>query len=54
MRFIDALKVATAVYPDANVELIDKGLTLKPSRPPVAPRIAAVSRPMITRVQFTD
>jgi len=54
MRFIDALKVATAVYPDANVELVDKGLTLKPSRPPVAPRITAVSRPLITRVQSRD
>jgi len=54
MRFIDALKVATAVYPDANVELVDKGLTLKPSRPPVAPRVTAVSRPVITRVQSRD
>jgi len=54
MRFIDALKVAMAVYPDANVELVDKGLTLKPSRPPVAPRITAVSRPVITRVQSRD
>jgi len=34
--------MATAVYPDANVEVVDHGVILKPSRPPVAPRLVAV------------
>jgi hypothetical protein len=42
MRFIDSLKVALAVYPDADVDLDEKGLILKPSRPPVAPRLVSV------------
>lgn len=51
MRFVDALKVATAVYRDADVELDAKGLILRPSRPPVAPRIVGGARPGIARVQ---
>ena len=43
MRFVDSLKIATAVYRDANVELNEKGLLLKPSRPPVAPRLIAIN-----------
>jgi len=39
MRFVESLKIATAVYRDAHVELVEKGLILKPSRPPVAPRL---------------
>jgi hypothetical protein len=50
MRFIDSLKVATAVYPDANIELEDRGLVIKPSAPPVAPRLIAVNG-AIARVQ---
>lgn len=49
-RFIDSLKVATAVYRDASVDVEAKGLVLRPSRPPVAPRSIAVSNP--ARVQF--
>ena len=37
-RFIDALKVACAVYPAADIEVDTNGLVLKPSRPPVAPK----------------
>jgi len=38
-RFLDNLKLATAVYPAARVEVTDTGLLLHPSRPPVAPRV---------------
>lgn len=41
-RFTDSLKIATAVYREADIEADEQGLTLKPSRPPVAPRIVAV------------
>ena len=40
-RFMGVLAMATAVYPDANVEVVDEGVILKPSRPPVAPRLIA-------------
>jgi hypothetical protein len=30
---------ACAVYPSADVEVDERGLTLKPSRPPVGPRL---------------
>jgi hypothetical protein len=38
-RFLDNLKLALAVYPEARVDVTDTGLLLHPSRPPVAPRI---------------
>jgi hypothetical protein len=38
-HFIDALAAATAAYPDASVDVGEVGVTLHPSRPPVA-RIA--------------
>jgi hypothetical protein len=38
-RFIAALALATAVYPDAHLEIVDQGVILKPSKPPVAPRV---------------
>jgi hypothetical protein len=41
-RFPRLLSLSTAVYPDANVEVVDEGVILKPSRPPVAPRLIAV------------
>lgn len=41
-KFPAVLSLATAVYPAANVEVTDVGLLLKPSRPPVAPRLLAV------------
>ena len=36
--FKDNLALAMAVYPDATVDVTEKGLTLQPSRPPVAPK----------------
>jgi hypothetical protein len=41
--FKDNLALALAVYPDASVKLTERGVTLEPSRPPVAPR-AAIAR----------
>lgn len=35
-RFTEALSAAVAAYPEARVELGEKGITLYPSRPPVA------------------
>lgn len=43
-RFSDNLKVALAVYPAADVVVDERGLVLKPSRPPVAPRMVSVTR----------
>jgi Plasmid encoded RepA protein len=51
MRFVDSLKVATAVYRDAAIELDEKGLILMPSRPPVAPRLVALNGSPVARVQ---
>ncbi len=48
-RFIDALKIATAVYQHADVDVDAKGVLLRPSRAPVAPRIHAINGP--ARVQ---
>ena len=36
MRFLPNLKLALAVYPEARVDMTDKGVVLHPSRPPVA------------------
>lgn len=36
MRFLPNLKLALAVYPEARVDVGEKGLVLHPSRPPVA------------------
>lgn len=36
--FKDNLSLAMAVYPDAAVDVTEKGLMLQPSRPPVAPK----------------
>ncbi len=41
--FRQPLDLAMAVYPDAEVEVDGRGLTLKPSRPPVAPRIVSLA-----------
>jgi len=38
-RFLGILAMALAVYPEANVEGKEEGVLLKPSRPPVAPRL---------------
>jgi hypothetical protein len=40
-KFPGVLALATAVYPEAKVEVTDQGVVLKPSRPPVAPRLLA-------------
>jgi hypothetical protein len=37
-RFLDPLKAALAVYPDAQVEINENGLILHPSRPPILER----------------
>jgi hypothetical protein len=37
-RFIEALQLALAVYPDANVKVEDVGLLLHPSPPPIPER----------------
>lgn len=45
-QFKDTLNLATAVYPDADVDVHERGITLRPSRAPVAPstpRIIALS-----------
>jgi hypothetical protein len=44
--FTENLNLALAVYPDAKVEVEGQGLTLQPSRAPIASRIktAAISR----------
>ena len=34
--------MAMAVYPGANVDIVDEGVILKPSRPPVAPKLIAI------------
>lgn len=39
--FVEALAAATAAYPEARVEVGEGGITMHPSRPPVA-RLAAV------------
>ena len=36
-QFKDTLALAMAVYPDADVDVHERGVTLRPSRPPVAP-----------------
>lgn len=38
--FLANLRLALAVYPDAKVEVSDRGVDLHPSRPPVQPRIS--------------
>ena len=41
-RFTQALALATAVYPAARIEVLEQGVVLKPSRPPVMPKIHAI------------
>lgn len=50
MRFVNSLKMATAVYPGADVELDELGLIVKLSPPPVAPRLIAMNGATIARV----
>jgi hypothetical protein len=41
--FTQNVHLAMAVYPDAKVDVDGRGLTLNPSRPPVAPKIISMS-----------
>lgn len=41
-RFTQSLALATAVYPAAKIDIRDEGVVLKPSRPPVAPKLQAI------------
>jgi hypothetical protein len=43
--FLPNLKLALAVYRDAQVEAREEGLVLHPSRPPVAPRFSRRGSP---------
>jgi hypothetical protein len=42
-KFPSTLALATAVYPAARVEVVDAGVILRPSRPPVAPKLMALA-----------
>ncbi|MGI4808481.1 MAG: replication protein RepA, partial [Janthinobacterium lividum] len=44
-KFQGTLQLATAVYPAAKIEITPSGVILKPSRPPVAPKVTAVRLP---------
>ncbi|MCO6419795.1 plasmid replication initiator [Siccirubricoccus sp. KC 17139] len=41
-KWTGALQMALAVYPAAKVEVVDDGVVLKPSRPPVLPKVVAI------------
>lgn len=41
--FKPSLDLALAVYPDANVDVHERGVTLRPSRPPVAPKVVSLA-----------
>jgi hypothetical protein len=41
-KWTGTLAMALAVYPGADVEVVDEGVILHPSRPPVAPRLVAI------------
>jgi hypothetical protein len=43
-KFVGILKIATAVYPEAKIEIVDAGVILKPSRPSVSPKVYAIGR----------
>ena len=40
--FAQNVQLAMAVYPEARVDIDGRGLTLNPSRPPVAPKIVSI------------
>jgi hypothetical protein len=44
-RWPTSLELALAVYPAARVDIAEQGVTLRPSRPPVAARLVAAARP---------
>lgn len=39
-KFQSTLQLATAVYPEAKIEITPAGVILKPSRPPVSPKLS--------------
>jgi hypothetical protein len=41
-KFPGTLSLATAVYPNAKIEVADAGVVLKPSHPPVTPKLIGV------------
>jgi hypothetical protein len=41
--FRPALDLAMAVYPEARVDITDRGLTLNPSKPPVSPKTLSIA-----------
>jgi hypothetical protein len=41
--FKGTLDLALAVYPEAQVDVMERGLTLNPSKPPVAPKIVSLA-----------
>jgi hypothetical protein len=41
-KWRETLHLALAVYPGANVDVVEAGVILKPSHPPVAPRLLAL------------
>ena len=41
-RFLENLSLALAVYPEAKVDVDERGLTLKPSKSPIPQKVAAV------------
>jgi len=43
-KWTQTLQMALAVYPAAKVEVTEQGVILKPSRPPVTPRVIAANR----------
>ena len=47
-RFARDLELAMAVYPDAAVELTEEGVRLRPSPPPVPPKLRAVANSRIS------
>jgi len=44
-KFLDALKLAMAVYPEAQVDIEEEGLVLKPSKEAVSKTLVAVPEP---------
>jgi hypothetical protein len=52
--FLDNLKLAMAVYREANVEVTERGLDLRNSPPPVAPRLVTIGKvPTATRAKIS-
>lgn len=48
--FKGTLDLALAVYPEALVDITERGLTLNPSKPPVAPKVASLAAKRIKAI----